>query len=458
MTSRSTLHFDLALLPGGWGRDVRLSLEGGRIASIESGVAAASADERHAVGLAGLGNGHSHAFQRAMAGLTEWKDAAAASFWTWRETMYRFLDGFGPEEVEAVTAQAYVEMLEAGFTRVGEFHYLHHDSSGREYADIGELATRVAAAAADTGIALTLLPVFYAHAGFGSAPPAVEQRRFVCDLGRYERLLAACEHAVAGLPDVVLGVAPHSLRAADEAELRALEQLRPREPLHLHIAEQTQEVDDCVEWSGQCPVEWLLDRFAVDARWSLIHATHVTPDELARIARSRAVVGLCPITEANLGDGVFPAQEFLAQDGVVSVGTDSNVTIDAAGELRLLEYGQRLTRRVRNVLGRPGGASTGRVLYEWAHVGGAQSLGAPDAGLAVGAPADIVSLDTGAVPFAATKPDQWLDYWIFAARQPMVDCVWRAGRRLVQGGRHIHAERIGRRYRGVLERLTARLG
>jgi formiminoglutamate deiminase len=459
MTGRSTLHFELALLPEGWGRDVRLSLAGGRIASIEPGVGAVDAHERHAIGLPALGNGHSHAFQRAMAGLTEWKAAAAASFWTWRETMYRFLDGFGPEEVEAATAQAYVEMLEAGFTRVGEFHYLHHDTDGREYADIGEMASRVAAAAADTGIGLTLLPVFYAHAGFGGAPPAAGQRRFICDLRQYERLLVACEHAVAGLADAVLGVAPHSMRAVDETELRALERLRPGDPLHLHIAEQSQEVEDCVAWSGQRPVEWLFDRFDVDARWSLIHATHVTPGELARIARSGAVVGLCPITEANLGDGIFPAQEFLAQDGAVSVGTDSNVMIDAAGELRLLEYGQRLRLRARNVLATAGGASTGRVLYERAQAGGARSLGDSAAGgLAVGAPADLVSLDTGALPFTATKPDQWLDHWVFAARRPLVDCVWRAGRRVVQGGRHIHAERIARRYRKALARLMTRLG
>ena len=188
MTSRSTLHFDWALLPGGWGRDIRVTVDGGRIAAIEAGMPSSGATERHALGLPGLGNGHSHAFQRAMAGLTEWKDAAAASFWTWRDTMYRFLDGFGPDEVEAVTAQAYVEMLEAGFTRVGEFHYLHHDSSGAEYADIGEMAGRVAGAAAETGIALTLLPVFYAHAGFGGAPPTAAQRRFVCSLDQFERL------------------------------------------------------------------------------------------------------------------------------------------------------------------------------------------------------------------------------------------------------------------------------
>jgi formimidoylglutamate deiminase len=457
MANRSTLHFEWALLPAGWDHNVRLMLDGGRIAAVEAGVPADGAAESHTIGVPGLGNGHSHGFQRAMAGLTEWKEAAAASFWTWRDTMYRFLYGFGPDEVEAVTAQAYVEMLEAGFTRVGEFHYLHHDADGREYADIGEMATRVVAAATDTGIGLTLLPVFYAHAGFGAVPPAPEQRRFVCSSSQFERLLAACETAIRRLPDAVLGVAPHSLRAVDEGELRALTQLRPRDPIHLHIAEQRQEVADCIARSGQRPVEWLLKRFAVDARWSLIHATHVMPQELAGVARSRAVVGLCPITEANLGDGVFPASDFLALDGAFSVGTDSNVTVDAAGELRLLEYGQRLTHRQRNVLATPGGSSTGRVLFERAHAGGAQSLGAPDSGLVVGAPAELVSLDTSATPFVATKPDEWLDHWIFAARRPMVDCVWRAGRKLVQGGRHIHAEQIERRYREVLRKLIAKL-
>jgi len=457
MTSRSTLHFDWALLPAGWGRHVRVTVDGGRIAAIEAGVPSNGAADRHTFGLPALSNGHSHGFQRAMAGLTEWKDATAASFWTWRDTMYRFLDGFGPDEVEAVTAQAYVEMLEAGFTRVGEFHYLHHDSSGAEYGDIGEMAARVAAAATETGIALTLLPVFYAHAGFGGAPPTPAQRRFICGLDQFERLLASCERATATLPGAVLGVAPHSLRAVDQSELRALERLRPRDPFHLHIAEQRQEVADCIARSGQPPVQWLLDRFPVDPRWSLIHATHVMPEELSGLAHSGAVVGLCPVTEANLGDGVFPAAEYLAQGGVFSVGTDSNVSIDAAGELRLLEYGQRLMRRARNVLATPGAASTGRALFERAQAGGAQSLGVPDAGLVAGAPADIVSLDTAAAPFVATKPDQWLDHWIFAARGPMVDCVWRAGRKLVEGGRHIHSERIERRYRQALERLTARL-
>jgi formiminoglutamate deiminase len=458
VANRAILHFDWALLPDGWGRDVRLTLDGGRIAAVEPGMAAGGTAERHSLAIPGLGNGHSHAFQRAMAGLTEWKDAAAASFWTWRETMYRFLEHLEPEEIEAVTAQAYAEMLEAGFTRVGEFHYLHHDSRGQEYADVGETAGRIVAAAVETGIGLTLLPVFYAHAGFGGRPPAAGQRRFVCSLDQFERLFASCERVIARLPGAVLGVAPHSLRAVDEVQLAALERLRHDTPIHLHIAEQTQEVEDCLAWSGQRPVEWLLRRFPVDARWSLIHATHVTPAELAGLARSGAVAGLCPTTEANLGDGVFPMAEYVALAGAFSIGTDSNVTIDAAAELRLLEYGQRLTRRARNVLAAPGGASTARALVQGAHAGGARSLGAGTEGLVVGVSADIVSLGTSTEPFVATHPDRWLDHWIFAARRPLVDCVWRNGTKLVAGGRHVNAERIERRYREVLSRLMAAAG
>ena len=462
MTSRFTLYFDWALLPAGWGRGVRVTVDGGRIAGIETGVSAeAGVDggpERHAVGLPGLSNGHSHGFQRAMAGLDGMEGCGGRRRSGPGATR---CTGFSTDSARTRSRRSRRRAM-SKCSRPGSRGWASSITcTTTRQAGSTPTSPRwrhaVAAAAADTGIALTLLPVFYAHAGFGGAPPAASQRRFICNLDQYERLLAACERATTQLPDAVLGVAPHSLRAVNESELRALTELRPGDPLHLHIAEQTQEVDDCVAWSGRRPVEWLLERFAVDARWSLIHATHVTPEELVRIARSRAVVGLCPITEANLGDGVFPAGEFLARDGVFSIGTDSNVTIDAAGELRLLEYGQRLTRRARNVLAAPGGSSTGRVLFERAQAGGAQSLGVPAVGLVAGGPADLISLDTSAAPFVATQPDQWLDHWIFAARRPMVDCVWRAGRKLVQGGRHIHAERIERRYREVLARLTVLL-
>ena len=236
--------------------------------------------------------------------------------------------------------RSFMEMLEGGFTRVGEFHYLHHDPDGRPYANPAEVAACIAAAADETGIGLTLLPVFYAHSGFGGVAPHEGQRRFVNDLAGYARLHEASRAAVAQLPDAVVGVAPHSLRAVTEAELRFVADVA--RPIHLHIAEQTQEVEDCLAWSGARPVEWLQDRFAPDENWCLVHATHVTASELQRIAAGGAVAGLCPITEANLGDGVFPAAAYLAAGGVLGVGSDSNVRIDAAEELRLLEYGQRL--------------------------------------------------------------------------------------------------------------------
>ncbi|HEY9235403.1 MAG TPA: formimidoylglutamate deiminase, partial [Phenylobacterium sp.] len=345
----ATFHwFQTALLPAGWVRDVRLSVERGQIASVETGVPAGGSDVRAAIGSPGLPNLHSHAFQRAMAGLTEVRGPEGDSFWTWRELMYRFVGKLSPDDVEAIAALAFAEMLEAGFTRVGEFHYLHHDTDGLPYADIAEMAARIAAAAEATGIGLTLLPVFYAHSGFGGAAPLESQKRFLNDIAGYGRLYEAARHAVRGLPDAVVGVAPHSLRAVTEAELAEVTRLDG--PIHIHIAEQVKEVDDCLAWSGARPVEWLQDRFYPDRRWCLVHATHMTASERGRLAASGAAAGLCPITEANLGDGVFPAAAYLAEAGVFGVGSDSNVRIDAAEELRLLEYGQRLSERARNVL------------------------------------------------------------------------------------------------------------
>jgi formimidoylglutamate deiminase len=442
-----------ALLPTGWATAVRLTVSGGRITAVATGVAPRTGDHRASVALPGLPNLHSHAFQRAMAGLTEVRGPADDSFWTWRELMYRFVDRLDPETVEAVAALAFAEMLEAGFTRVGEFHYLHHGPDGAPYADPSEMAGRIAAAAHETGIGLTLLPVFYAHAGFGGLPPQPGQRRFVNDLDGYFRLLEASRAAVAGLPDAVLGAAPHSLRAVTEAELAAVATIASG-PIHIHIAEQTREVDDCVAWSGARPVAWLLDRFAVDRRWCLVHATHMTDEETARLARSGAVAGLCPITEANLGDGLFPAADYFAADGAFGVGSDSNVRIDAAEELRLLEYGQRLHRRARNVLAPAPSASTGAALYCGALQGGAQALAA-SASLAVGASADIVVLDGEVQGRPPGAGDALLDGFVFAGGAKTVKEVWRAGVRVVEDGRHRHRDRIVARYRAALDRLTA---
>lgn len=447
------LHFDSALLPDGWARNVRVEIAEGRIARLQRDAAAAPRDERAKVALPGMPNVHSHAFQRGMAGLTEYRGATADNFWSWRELMYRFCARMTPEDLEAVSAMAFVEMLEGGFTRVGEFHYVHHDSSGKPYADPAEMARRVAAACNETGIGLTLLPVFYAHAGFGGQPPGEGQRRFVHDVEGFARLLEACGVIVQGLPGATLGVAPHSLRAATPEELREVVSLAPRGPIHIHAAEQVKEVDDCVAWSGKRPVEWLLDNAAPDERWCLVHATHLTPAEISRLGTCGAVAGFCPVTEANLGDGIAPAAPLIAAGGAFGIGTDSNVSISVRDELRQLEYSQRLRDRARNVIAAAGSQSTGRALFDRALRGGSRALGQPGAGLAEGAAADFFTLDTDSPALAEREGDALLDSFIFSGGNAAIDGVWRAGHKVVTRGQHHAREPIVRRYRAALKRL-----
>ena len=448
----AALFFDQALLPGGWARDVRLTMAAGRLQAVEAQATPQPGDERHAIGLPGMHNLHSHAFQRGMAGLAEIRGTTTDSFWTWREVMYRFVGRMNPEDIEAVAAQAFVEMLESGFLRVGEFHYIHHDISGAPYGNIAELAERIAAAATATGIGLTLLPVFYAHAGFGGQAPNEGQRRFINDLDGFAKLLDASRRAVAGVPGAVLGVAPHSLRAVTPDQLAAVAMLGDG-PIHIHIAEQTREVEDCIAWSGQRPIDWLLDHAAVDRRWCLIHATHATPDEIRRMALSGAVAGLCPVTEASLGDGTFAAPDFIGQGGAFGIGTDSNVLIGLSDELRQLEYSQRLARQIRNAVTSETSPSTGRALFDHALQGGAQALGLAEVGLLAGASADIVALDADNAALVARDGDAILDSLVFAARRSPVDAVWVRGQLLVSDGRHHAAEPIERRFRDKLQRL-----
>ncbi len=446
-------HAEHALLPHGCARDVRIVCEGSRLQSVTAGVSAAPGDTRLSIAVPGLGNLHSHAFQRGMAGLTEIGGRSGDSFWSWRELMYRFLAHLQPAAVQAIAEQAYVEMLESGFTRVGEFHYLHHAADGTPYADRAEMAARIAAAAQGSGIGLTLLPVFYAHADFGGAPPNPAQRRLIHDVDGFADLLEGCRQALQGQDDAVLGLAPHSLRAVTGDELSALLPLTTG-PVHIHIAEQTREVDACVAWSGLRPVRWLYEHAPVDARWCLVHATHVDADEVQRILASQAVVGLCPITEANLGDGLFPMQAFAQGGGRFGVGSDSNVLIDAAEELRLLEYGQRLQLRGRNVLVPEEGISTGRWLFERSLQGAAQALGVGH-GLQAGAPADVVELDRAHPAMIAREGDAWLDSWVFAARNGAVRSVWRGGRALVREGRHLQREAVAARFATALRDILA---
>lgn len=446
------VHAGTALLAEGWRADVRVECEAGTIVGVTAGAPATAGDIRADVLVPGMPNLHSHAFQRAMAGFAETRGEGADNFWSWRETMYGFALSMTPDDVEAVAGQLYMEMLEAGFTRVGEFHYLHHDADGKPYADIAEMAARIGAAAGETGIGLTLLPVFYANGGFGGQPPVARQRRFINTPDSYGRLLERCRAIAGQIAGGRVGVAPHSLRAVTPADLDTVTGLAGNDVIHIHVAEQVREVEESVAFSGARPVEWLLDNAAVDGRWCLIHATHLTAAETQGIADSGAVVGLCPVTEANLGDGVFPAPAFLAAGGRFGIGSDSNVRIGVAAELSSLEYSQRLHLRQRNVIAPPGG-STGRRLFDGAVAGGEQALGGPvaDGGaLAVGRAADFVSLDRGGA--VHLDGDTILDNWLFGG-DVRVDGVWTGGVRQVENGRHRGRSLIARRFLDTMARL-----
>jgi formimidoylglutamate deiminase len=449
------LFFAHALLPGGWAHDVVLTIENGVIATVADNSSSAGAEIVSGVAVPGMPNLHSHAFQRGMAGLTELRGETQDSFWTWRQLMYRFIDTLTPDDVEAIAAYAYAEMLEGGFTSVAEFHYLHHDEHGAPYGDLAEMASRIAAACIDTGIGLTLLPVFYNFSGFGGAVPVHGQRRFINDPSRFLALLERSREAIKPVDDAAIGIAPHSLRAVTPETLGEVLKAVPSGPIHMHIAEQVKEVEDCLGWSGQRPVEWLLDHVAVDRRWVLIHATHLTSEETAGIAKAGAVVGLCPLTEANLGDGIFEGPRFIEAGGVFGVGSDSNIEITAPGELKQFEYSQRLHHRIRNAVARHAGETTGRALYEHALVGGAQASGRAIGALSVGKRADIVVLDDTHPDLCGVIGDRWLDAATFVTGKSAISRVYVGGRQVVEGGRHLKRADITERYRRVVKRLAS---
>lgn len=444
-----------ALLPEGWARDVLLAWDGdGRFVRVEPGAVAPAGIARPSGPLLpGLPNLHSHAFQRVFAGLTEHRAQANDSFWTWRDRMYRVALAVAPEQVEAIATQLYVEMLRAGYTSVCEFQYLHHDTHGRAYAERAEISLRLVAAARRAGIGLTLLPVLYRHGGFGAAPARADQRRFVNPVDTLLRIVERLREE-----DVRVGVAPHSLRAVAPADLAALleglDALDAGAPIHIHIAEQQQEVADCIGWSGARPVQWLLDHAALGPRWCLVHATHLDAAEAAALARCGAVVGLCPSTEANLGDGLFDAARHLEAGGCWGIGSDSHASVDAAEELRLLEYGQRLAQRQRNVLAPAGGGQIADGLWLGAVAGGAQASGRAVAGLAVGEQADMVAIADPA--WEGLDAGQALASLVFANhRRDAVRDVWVGGRLRVQNGRHAEGESALRDFVAARARLLS---
>ncbi len=410
--------------------------------------------------LPGMANLHSHAHQRGLAGKGEGGSGAPGgeNFWTWRAQMYAFVERLSPDDVEAIAAQAYVEMLKAGFTTVGEFHYLHQDQNGEPYANPAELSERILSAADATGIALTLLPVLYTRGGIDK-PPSHEQRRFVHrDVGSFARVVEHLITRVAGNPLWNVGVAPHSLRAVsadDLAAIRAITDRHPGMPVHIHIAEQTGEVEECVARLGMRPIAWLLAHADVDEQWTLIHATHGTSEELDAVAASGATVGLCPMTEANLGDGIFPLRDYHGRGGGWGIGTDSNVAISLVDELRLLDYGQRLIHRRRDALPVTEHGETrqpGRLLFDTALAGGARSLAQPIGAIRPGMRADLVELDPDAVPLLGHRPETVLDGWLFASSAPIARNVMVGGAWVVREGHHMREREILERFRAVVSR------
>lgn len=451
----------LALLPQGWCRDVLLRWDSsGSLIAVQADSQRGQADLAAGPVIAGMPNLHSHAFQRAMAGLTEVMGSPSDSFWSWRKLMYRFAQRLQPEHQEAIARHLYIEMLKAGYTSVCEFHYLHHAPGGVPYADRAELALCLMQAASQAGIGMTLLPVLYQYGGFGSQPPSGEQARFI---GSAQSLLALRERLLQALPENPMrryGVAPHSLRAVSPAGLDELVQGLRRQsggqdaPIHIHIAEQWREVQDCLAWCGQRPVQWLLSLQQLDARWCLIHATHMDQGEYQALAASGAVVGLCPTTEANLGDGIIDAGQLLQSATPWGIGSDSNIAINLRSELRLLEYGQRLHHRRRNVLASPAEPAIADRLFAQAVAGGAAASGRAVAGLAPGQRADFVVLDGDDVNLADRSPAQLLSALVFCEHdgQPIRD-VYVGGRQVVAAGHHRLQESAREAYRQAVADL-----
>ena len=393
----------------------------------------------------GIANLHSHAFQRAMAGLAERQTHPEDSFWTWRETMYRFAERMTPDSSYAVARQLYVEMLEAGYTTVCEFHYLHHATGGRTYDNPAQMSQALIAAARDTGIRMTLLPVLYMTGGFDGRALSARQQRFGHDVDAFLRLLQALRAEENDL--LRIGCAFHSLRAVPETAMReVLAALPEQTPVHIHIAEQIGEVQDCLSLRGARPVEWLQQHFELSPRWTLVHATHVTAEEIHGIARSGATVAICPTTEANLGDGLFPLRDYLQAGGAWGIGSDSHISVSPVEELRWLEYGQRLATRQRNIAVTPDSPSVGETLLRGALAGASQATGQDGSG-------DHLLLDAAAPIFAGVQPSDAVDRWIFSGNRSVVQSVYVGGRQVVANGRHARRDEIAAGYRAAMRGL-----
>jgi formimidoylglutamate deiminase len=448
-----------ALLPEGWVNDVLISVDdNGWISDINIG--RTKHDRKDTTVLSGplipaMPNIHSHAFQRAMAGLTEYRTSDSDSFWSWRKLMYSFLDKLQPEDIEAIATQLYVEMLKAGYSSVGEFHYLHHDINGSPYDDKALTSRHIIKAAENAGIAITHMPVLYAYGGFGNKKPDEGQKRFINDTDSILSIINSLRGSYDNNPQINIGLAHHSLRAVSPEMLKnSTDDAGNGCPVHIHIAEQIKEVDDCKAWSGKRPVEWLLENMDVNERWCLIHATHMTENESSALAKTGAVAGLCPTTEANLGDGIFNLPQYISCEGKIGIGSDSHISVNMIEELRWLEYGQRLNRKERVVMTSDTQPHNGREIYEAVLSGGAQALDKKTGRIEKGCRADFIAIDMDNPVLAEKSSDQLLDAMIFATNQNPVKDVIAGGKHVIKNYRHEKEAEIFEKFKSVIAKIT----
>ncbi|NND82940.1 MAG: formimidoylglutamate deiminase [Gammaproteobacteria bacterium] len=455
-TKPKELSFKTALLPTGWVDDVAVCVDAsGDISNVASG----ARNPQNGCLIPGLANLHSHAHQRAMAGLAERSGSNSDSFWAWRKTMYQFLHAMQPHHLRAVAAQLYLEMLIAGYTRVAEFQYLHHQPNGKPYDNVAEMSLATLAAAQELGIGMTSLPVHYQFGGFGGQPVSDQQARFFNEPESFLRIVENVRAASTADLNSNVGVAGHSLRAVDKQSFSQVlsDRADPDGPVHMHVAEQLKEIDDCVAWSGARPVDYCLDHFDVNSQWCLIHATHMSESETQRLAASGAVAGICPTTEANLGDGFFNATPYLQAGGQFGIGSDSHISVSPTEELRWFEYGQRLLHKSRNQLSGGPGRSTGRNLFELAVRGGAQACAHSAGAIEVGKRADFVVLDVDAATLTGRQGDELLDSWIFSGNSNCVADVYVGGQQVISAGRHPQQDQVEQNFRATMRELRGTL-
>ncbi len=453
------------LLSSGWASDKTITIDDGVITQISSDKSADATILAGAV-IPGMVNCHSHAFQRAFAGFSEQGSEGQDSFWTWRKVMYKFLTQLSHEDAQVIAEQLYIEMLKMGYTRVAEFHYLHHDINGNTYLEnssvdnkLATMAEAIFKAAQNAGIGLTMLPVLYQYAGFGQQSPNAGQKRFINSTAQFNQLVSDCYAFTKQYENTNIGIAPHSLRAVDKQAIQAsvahVRSLDSKAPIHIHIAEQQQEVNDCLVHYSKRPVQWLLDNIELDEHWCLIHATHINAQEQQGIVDSKAIAGICPTTEANLGDGIFPATEFFALDGTFAIGSDSHISVNPVEELRWLEYAQRLTKQQRAILSSNETASVGQNLWQKAAIGGAQSTNSNTGEIAIGKQADLLVLDEERTCLFANKNQHILDSVIFASQTNTIKDVMVNGCWVIQGGVHTNEHASKSNFAKLLARLSS---